>query len=79
MRDVAVVTGAGRGIGRAIADALGKANFTVAHVSPEDLEQEPIPAPDRYYRYDVFRDRETMRCWPGLRESSASHLPGQQC
>ena len=53
MRDVAIVTGAGRGIGRAIADALGKANFAVARVSLEDLEQEPIPAPDRYYRYDV--------------------------
>jgi NAD(P)-dependent dehydrogenase (short-subunit alcohol dehydrogenase family) len=43
----------GRGIGRAIADALGKANFAVARVSLEDQEQASIPAVDRYYRCDV--------------------------
>lgn len=43
----------GRGIGRAIADALGKANFAVVRVSLEDQEHASIPAVDRYYRCDV--------------------------
>ncbi len=55
MRRVAIVTGAGRGIGLAIAQALRKAGFVVARVS---LEAEPEPiGPEReagaYYACDV--------------------------
>jgi NAD(P)-dependent dehydrogenase (short-subunit alcohol dehydrogenase family) len=53
MRSVAIVTGAGRGIGRAIADELSKADYAVARVSIEPQEQGAIPTADRYYQSDV--------------------------
>lgn len=50
---VAVVTGAGRGIGRAIAFALSSAGFRVACVSREDMPAEGLPPQAHYYRHDV--------------------------
>lgn len=52
MSKVAIVTGARRGIGGAIADALGQAGFTVARGSIEDAP-EGSDAPGAYYRCDV--------------------------
>ena len=55
MNRVAIVTGAGRGIGKAIADALIQGGFTVARVSLEEQPDEPLPASDAsgYYACDV--------------------------
>lgn len=55
MNRVAIVTGAGRGIGKAIADALTQVGFVVARVSLEDRPDEPLPAGDAgaYYACDV--------------------------
>src|SRR3712207_1356347 len=51
---VAVVTGAGRGIGKAIADALGQAGFAVARVSLEDEPEGGVSnACGAYCRCDV--------------------------
>lgn len=55
--DIALVTGAGRGIGRATADALAAAGFRVARVSLED-ETGRTPDGGRYYRADVSRIEE---------------------
>jgi 3-oxoacyl-[acyl-carrier protein] reductase len=59
--EVALVTGAGRGIGRAIADALAAANFRVARVSLED-RAEGLAEGDAYYCADVSRieDHEAL-------------------
>lgn len=55
MKHVAIVTGAGRGIGLAIAAALADAGFVVARVSLEaEVEGEFEPAiPGRYYQCDL--------------------------
>lgn len=52
---VAIVTGAGRGIGRAIALALSKAGYRVAAVSRENGEGRPdmVPPGGRYYQADI--------------------------
>lgn len=52
---VAIVTGAGRGIGRAIALALSKAGYRVATVSRENGEGRPdmVPPGGRYYQADI--------------------------
>lgn len=55
MNRVALVTGAGRGIGKAIADALMQVGFAVARVSLENQRDEPLPGVDNgaYYTCDV--------------------------
>ena len=55
MSRVAIVTGAGRGIGLAIADALAQAGFVVARVSLEAEPERPSAADGqgRYYAFDV--------------------------
>lgn len=54
MADVAIVTGAAQGIGRAIANALALARFRVARVSLGE-NAEPLPDGDAYYRADIAR------------------------
>jgi NAD(P)-dependent dehydrogenase (short-subunit alcohol dehydrogenase family) len=56
MAEVAIVTGAGRGLGLAIAEALLGAGFAVARVSMEKQPQAmraAVGGRHRYYRYDV--------------------------
>lgn len=53
MSRVAIVTGAGRGIGAAIADALVGEGFAVARVSLEPGPSTDLPAGDRHYSRDI--------------------------
>lgn len=77
MSRVAIVTGAGRGIGRAIAEALDDAGFTVASVS---LEAEPDNTADparqgRYYSCDVSE----IAAHEALLERIATELGEPEC
>lgn len=54
MSRVAIVTGAGRGIGLAIAEALSEVGFAVARVSLEEAPEQPVPAGrGAYYSCDL--------------------------
>lgn len=77
MSRAAIVTGAGRGIGRAIADALGEAGFAVARVS---LESEPEDAsePDRRSRYYTC-DVSDIAAHEALLERIATDIGESEC
>ncbi|TCR68582.1 3-ketoacyl-ACP reductase [Bosea sp. BK604] len=77
MNRVAIVTGAGRGIGWAIADALGDAGFAVAGVSLEDGPDDATDAArqGRYYSCDV----SDIAAHEALLERIATELGEPEC